>query len=320
MFNKCRIVYKDKMGKKRTYNSNPDENPQANKILSRKIPPLANKMTVHLKTGNFIKAAKLFLAGQARGIFPKDHNLVKKLVKAAGKNAANRLIFAFARYPCPFCKKGRTKCRDCSGHGHIDYDMICDRCLGIGVVRCDFCDGSGWLAMRDVPKGLRAIVFIKRAQIALSQLKLICGKPLPKPSKSNPSAIFKKYSHLLIKVDRYIGVLENILVTGENLRASESHFRNKIAKIAQVCVDTAVEAEKYLREIINCMAVSAKLEMDMTKKDSPEYRLAKNRVAFYKNLLGKSDTFASLSEQHPFLEKAIKNPSPGKTAEKSGPQ
>ncbi|MBN1391429.1 MAG: hypothetical protein JW947_01350 [Sedimentisphaerales bacterium] len=294
------------MSKKKNHTQDAGVNTLADNASGLNMPPFVEKMTAHLKNDRFVEAVKLFLAGQARGIFPKDRNLVKKLVKAVGKNAANRLIFAFAHYPCPFCKKGSSKCRDCNGRGHIDYDMICDRCLGIGMVRCDFCDGSGWMAMRDVPKGLRIVVFIKRAQTVLKRLKLICAHPLPKPSKNNPLAAFKKSSHLLIKIDRYMGVLENVLVMAQNLRAAEPQFKNKIAKITQLCADAAAKAKKFQREIINCMAVAAQLEMDVAKKGTPKHRLAKKRLEFYRNLLGKSDTFVSLSEQHPFLEKAIK--------------
>jgi hypothetical protein len=294
------------MGKERNRNSKPDKNARTDTSLSSNISPLVEQMLAHLKNGRFIKAAKLFLMGQTNGIFPADHTLAKKLVKTIGKNATNRIIIAFAHYPCPFCKKGWSKCRDCKGHGHVNYDTICDRCLGIGVVRCDFCDGSGWMAMRDVPEGLRITVFTKRAQTALRRLKLIFAKPLPRPSKTNPFTALKKSAQLLIKVDRYMGVLENALVMAEKLRISEPQFKNRIAKITQLCVEAATEAKRYVRKIIDCMAVSAQLELEVTKKGSPKYRLAKKRMEFYGNLLGKSDTFVSLSDQHPFLEKAIK--------------
>jgi hypothetical protein len=294
------------MFKKRNLDAGPDKNEKTAPALNSKISPVVEKMLAYLKNGRFIEAAKLFLEVQKSGIFPPDHNLTKKLVKTIGKNATNRIVFAFAHYPCPFCKKGRLKCRDCKGHGHINYDIICDRCLGIGMERCNFCDGSGWIAMRDVPKGLREIVFISRTQTALKRLKIILAKSLPRPSKNNPFVALKKSAHLLTKIDRYMGVLENALVMAEKLRASDTSLKNKIDKITRHCIESATEAQKYIREIISCMAASARLEMDMTKKSSPKYNLAKKRMEFYKSLLGKTDTFVSLSDQHPFLEKAIK--------------
>jgi hypothetical protein len=294
------------MSKKRNLNSGPDKNAQNDTASSSKISPLVEKMLAHLKNGRFIKAAKLFLMGQASGILPSDHTLAKRLAKAIGKNATNRIIFAFAHYPCPFCEKGRLKCRDCQGHGHINYDMICDRCLGIGVVRCDFCDGSGWMAMRDVPEGLRVTVFISRTRTALKRLKLIFAKPLPRPSKNNPFANLQKSAQLLINIDRYMGVLENALVMAEKLRTSKPQFKNRINKIAHLCIEAATGGKKYVHAIIDCMAVSSQFEIELTKKGSQRYNLAKKRMEFYRNLLGKSDTFVSLSDQHPFLEKAIK--------------
>jgi hypothetical protein len=294
------------MGKKRNHNSGPDKNAQADAALNSKISPLVEEMLAHLKNGRIVEAAKLFLAGQADGIFPPGHNLPEKLVKTIGKKATSRIIFAFAHYPCPFCKKGRSKCRDCGGHGHIDHNMICEQCLGLGVVRCDFCDGSGWMAMQDVPEGLRIAVFIKRAQTALKRLKLIFAKPLPRPLKNSPFTALKKSARLLVKVDRYMGVLENVLIMADKLRISEPQFKNKIGKITQLCVEAAAEGKKYVREIINCMVVSARLEMEVTEKGSLEHKLAKKRMEFYRSLLEKSDIFVSLSDQHPFLEKAIR--------------
>jgi hypothetical protein len=294
------------MVKKRNLDTEPDKNEQTAPALNSEISPVVEKMLAYLKNGRFIEAAKLFLAGQTSGIFPPDHDLTKKLVKTIGENATNRIVFAFAHYPCPFCKKGRLKCRDCKGHGHINYDIICDRCLGIGMERCDFCDGSGWMAMRDVPEGLREIVFISRTKTALKRLKIIFAKSPPRPSKNNPTTTLKKSTHLLIKIDRYMGVLENALVMAEKLRASDTPLKNKIDKITRHCIESATEAKKYIREIINCMATSARLEMDMTKKGSPKYDLAKKRMEFYRGLLGKTGTFVSLNDQHPFMEKAIK--------------
>jgi hypothetical protein len=303
------------MVKKGNLNTGPDKNEQTNPALNSKISPVVERMLAYLKNGRFIEAAKLFLEVQKSGVFPPDHDLIKKLVKTIGKNSTNRIVFAFAHYPCPFCKKGRLKCRDCKGHGHINYDIICDRCLGIGVERCNFCDGSGWIAMRDVPKGLRESVFISRTQTALKRLKLILTQSLPKPSKNNPFIALKKSAHLLTKIDRYMGVLENALVMAEKLRASDNLLKNKVDKITRHCIESAAEAKKYIREITSCMADSARLEMDMTKKGSPKYTFAKKRMEFYKSLLGKTGTFVSLSDQHPFLEKAIKKIHPKKHAE-----
>ena len=298
------------MAKKRNHNSGPGKNTQPSTEANSDASTLVEKMIARLKKDKFIEAAKLFLTGQASGVFPPDHNLVEKLVETIGKNATNKLIVALAHYPCPFCKKGRSECRDCKGHGHIDYDMICERCLGIGVVRCDFCDGSGWMAMQDVPEGLRIEVFTTRAKTAVKRLKLIFTNPLPHLEKNKPLIALKKSAQLLVKIDRYMGVLENVLVLGDKFRTSEPHLKNKIGRITQLCVESAAEGKKRVREIVNRMIVSARLEMKAAEKGSKEYNLAKKRVEFYRALLEKSDIFVNLSDQHPFLEKAIKKSAP----------
>jgi hypothetical protein len=307
---------KDTMGKERNHNSGPGKNSQADLTPNSKFPPLVEEMLAHLKNGRIVEAAKLFLKGQADGIFPPDHHLPEKLVQTIGADVTNRIIVAFAHYPCPFCKKGRLECRDCGGHGHISHEIICERCLGLGIVRCDFCDGSGWMAMRDVPEGLRIAVFTMRAQTALKRLNLIFAEPVPRPSKNKPLIALKKLAQLLVKVDRYMGVLENVLLMADKLRVSEPLLKNKIGETSQRCVEAAAKSKEYVRKIIDCMVVSARLEMMAAENGSSEHELAKKRMEFYKGLLEKSDIFASLSEQHPFLEKAIKKTVPKKPPEK----
>jgi hypothetical protein len=170
--------------------------------------------------------------------------------------------------------------------------------------------------MEDVPEGFRITVLIRRAKTSLRRLKLIFAKPLPRPLKNNPMIALKKSARLLVKVDRYMGVLENVLIMAGKLRISEPQFKNKIGRITQLCVEAAVKGKKYVREIINRMAVSARLELEGTKNGSPKHNLAKKRMEFYKSLLEKSDIFVSLSDQHPFLEKAIRKSVPEKPRRK----
>lgn len=133
---------------------------------------ITEQMIMHLKSGNFQAAANLFIEGQKKGLFPPDHTLASKLVREIGKNATEKLIIAFSHYPCQFCTKGRTKCKDCEGRGKIQDDTMCEQCIGLGVARCDFCNGSGWMAIEDIPEGLHIMVLTTRIQTAISRIDL----------------------------------------------------------------------------------------------------------------------------------------------------
>lgn len=267
---------------------------------------IVRKMTAKLKEGNFTEAVNLFIMGQNHGIFIGDHTLIQKLTKVIGKNATSRLVTAFAHYPCPYCKKGRSKCQSCEGHGHIDEDMICEQCFGLGVVRCDFCDGSGWMAIEDVPEGLHLTVLIKRIQTALVRMRLILGKTIPKPSENSPSMTIKKCAKLLINLDRYMGVFENTITAVQTMNIKDGRFKNKFSKIIMSCIENAIKAKKYKWQIIQCMAVSAKLASKATNEDLSSKKLMEKRSEFYKSLLDQSNALITSSDEHPFLEKAIK--------------
>jgi hypothetical protein len=142
MYNRTALVFQQPFNytikvitdKKRNYRSGSDKDEQVNMPLHSEISPLVEEMTTHLKNGDFTKAANLFMMGQTRGIFTGDHTLVKKLVKVIGKNATDRLVTAFAHYPCQFCKRGRLKCPNCEGHGYVDYETVCENWFGCGTL------------------------------------------------------------------------------------------------------------------------------------------------------------------------------------------
>jgi len=268
---------------------------------------ITEQMITHLKSGDFRAASNLFITGQKQGIFPSDHTLTSKLVKEIGENATEKLIIAFSHYPCQFCMKGRSKCKDCEGHGHINHNIVCEQCLGLGSVRCDFCNGSGWMAIEDIPDGLRSTVLLTRARTALARIKSVLAKPVPQPSENKPSTTLKECAQVVMYLDRYMGVLENMVVASEKMNIPEGNYKNKINKIHQRCVEAAIKGKKRMREVIRCMADSARLEAKLSDGDSPGQKLAKKRTEFYKSLTDRTGIFASSKDEHPFLEKAIKN-------------
>lgn len=266
---------------------------------------ITEQMITHLKSGNFQAAANLFIEGQNQGIFPGDHTLAGELVKKIGKSATEKLIIAFSHYPCQFCARGRTKCKECNGHGHINHNIVCEQCLGLGSVRCDFCNGSGWMAIEDIPDGLRSTILITRARTALTRIKAVLAKPVPPLLDNKPSATLKGCAQVIIYFDRYMGVLENMAVACEKMDVSEDGYKNKINKIHRQCIEAAIKSKEYLRDIIRRMADSARLEAQLADKDSAGRKLAEKRTEFYGNMATRQNVFAGLKNEHPFLEKAV---------------
>jgi hypothetical protein len=266
---------------------------------------ITEQMITHLKSGNFQAAANLFIEGQNQGIFPGDHTLIEKLVKTIGENTTNKLVIAFAHYPCQFCIKGRTKCKNCQGRGKTADDMMCEHCIGLGIERCDFCNGSGWMAIEDIPKGLHITVLITRIQTAISRIKSVLAKPSLKPLENEPLTSFKESAQTYIYLDRYMGVLENMVIELKKQNITDSQFNIRVEKILEKCVGTAIKSKERMRQSIRCMADSELLVSKMADKDSAARELAEDKADYYKSLADKSDRSIDVDNEHPFLEKAI---------------
>jgi len=123
-------------------------------------------------------AARLFLQGQAQGLFSVNGDMPKWLIHNFGNEVAKKLISAFIHLPCFNCKRGVVPCESCEGKGHSETETICEFCLGLGVATCDFCAGTGWATIDYVPTGLQAMVLSGRMKVAQKRIKSICSKLL----------------------------------------------------------------------------------------------------------------------------------------------
>ncbi len=271
-----------------------------------RVEKLVNAIVKKLKQGKGIEAMSLVAEGQMHHILSSTPNLPKYLVELMGKKMADKLIGVFVHSPCPFCKKGRATCENCEGHGHMKHEMVCLDCLGFGLVKCDFCDGSGWSSIDSIPAGLRALVLYQRTKVAKTRIKKILVRPVPNVAQYKPVVILKKCAQLLMDLNRYIGVLENT-ITGQNELAKSRYWpQSKVKKIVISCIQTAIDAERKAREIVKHMAEIARTQTEKPDEDSDTKKLAAVRAEFYESLLDSSNVFAGTNLEHPFLDEATK--------------
>jgi len=299
---------------KKSINST-NKKPQQQKIASDdRLNKLIQRIVAKLKRGNGLEAMSLFAEGKAHHILPATPDLPLQLVELMGKEMADKLITVFVHSPCPFCKKGGATCENCDGHGHIDHEMVCTDCLGLGLIKCDFCDGSGWSTIDSIPSELRALVLYQRTKVAKIRIKKILVRPIPDIARYKPVIILKKCAQLLMDLNRYIGVLENT-VTGKNELVKSRYWSpKKVKKIVATCIQVSVDAEKKAREIIKYMGQVAQRQTENPDEDSDTQKLAAVRTEFYESLLDSSNIFSGTNLEHPFLDKAIKKLS-GRRAE-----
>jgi hypothetical protein len=256
-----------------------------------------------LKRNHATRATQLFLEGQANSLFPTGKGLPRWLIRTIGKKATGKLVDAFARQPCYFCKKGLVPCDECGGAGHFET-RPCNGCLGMGIARCEFCDGAGWAAIDGVPDSLRPAVVTTRAEVAMANLKDLLDKPAASSSAESPAVQSTQCANLLLKLNRNIGVLENTVVALGQFQRAQSMPKRKAGHLLKACVKFAIAAGDRVRRTLQCMSESARLEGSTAKAGSPRSEAAFKKAAMYKSL-GESGKYSGTSLDHPFLATAV---------------
>ncbi|MBE3142519.1 MAG: hypothetical protein IMZ61_01140 [Planctomycetes bacterium] len=284
-------------------NNPPDRDAKAHP--STPVGEVVGEVLLHLRSGQFEKAADVFLKAQEKGILPDNRDFTKKLLGILGETKSSQLIASFTFHPCQFCTKGRTKCEICRGSGRISEDAVCERCSGLGIARCNFCNGSAWMALSDIPEGIRAAALVQRAEKTFIDAKTVLDVPVPQISKDNPASTLKKCATLWVLMDKCIGVLENIVAITQTSMIHASDVDQSLGEITRKAVQTATELKGQVRKVVDTMLKSSQAETEIAPPDSGRAKIAKNRAAFYRALLDKSDLIYNLSDAHPLLENVI---------------
>lgn len=271
----------------------------------RRAERVLQSIVAELQNDRGAKAVRLHLDAEAHSLFPKGDKLGAWLVKAAGKEAATKLIGAWATFACFYCKKGLDRCEQCGGIGGTESRVFCDECLGLGVIRCDCCDGSGWITIDCVPSGLRPAVVVERVSLARHGMQALLKKPLPKPTARNPAATIKRCMRLLLAANGLLGVFENAVVALRGFRQSSAMPREKIGKLLKACVEAGAAGEVHVRRLLEHIAAAARLEANAAKADPNARRLSLRWAEAYEKL-SKSKTYAGTMLEHPFLKQVTK--------------
>ena len=100
--------------------------------------------------------------------------------KTLSRSASDVIVSAFSHRHCFMCQDGAVSCKECKGTGFVEGDDKCPVCDGIGVMPCDFCQGTGWAARDMIPPEITQDI-IKRRQLAnvkedLKKLKRMIDK------------------------------------------------------------------------------------------------------------------------------------------------
>jgi hypothetical protein len=179
-------------------------------------------------------AVRLFLNAVARHVGGGDaFDLVVALRKRGGEPMLQRLVLAFAKFPCPHCRRGLNACDGCAGSGRTeDGRGPCQRCLSVGATPCDFCGGSGFATYSFVPEPLRAAVAAARTDQAATRSAELLAWPLPTTvAREQLKATRKVLAKELVSLRREIAVLSNAAQFVREYRAANVNGRRFTARV-----------------------------------------------------------------------------------------
>jgi hypothetical protein len=270
----------------------PNQPPAAENLPDRVI----HQITAKLHDGHAKDAARLFIEAHHRGVVPKGPQLLQWMLATPGRDDSTKLMAAFTHFPCVCCKGGLEPCEACGGQGVRSEGPFCETCAGLGMARCEFCDGAGLATYSFFPEELWLPIIVERSHLAIHQLSLIIQQPIPRIS--DPAAE-QNHAHLILNLNKLIGLLENAVTTAQEVAHHDSH-QETLNRIIHSSNHAAALATQYLRQSIRSLAAAIRQAAKSLPPDSAEAQFRESRAGFYDSL-SHSVAFEGTCLHHPFL-------------------
>jgi hypothetical protein len=202
-------------------------------------------------------AVRLFLNALARQVAGGDaFELVDMLRKRGGDPILQRLVSAFAKFPCPHCRRGLNACDGCAGTARTeDGRGPCQRCLSLGATLCDFCGGSGFTSYSFVPDPLRAAVAAARTDYAATRSAELLAWPLPTTvNVGQLKATRKVLAKELVSLRREIAVLSDAAQFAREYRNANVNGRRFSARVFSHIARAAGPARTRVGVLLSLLA------------------------------------------------------------------
>ncbi len=246
------------------------------------------------------EAARLFVGCVLHKTVPQGPGLMRWLVRAIGRADTRRLTQALAQQHCFYCTKGIESCEQCNGRGYFDDSTICRTCSGLGVARCDFCAGSGYVTYKYIPEGLRMAAISERSRGAVAEIHSLLKEPIPLVTDRRLAASRRALMLLLAKLNRLMGVLENAIDESESMVPIHPAYADPADRVIRACMRAAAKLDPRIRQVLMNLADVAQCEAAATSKPSVR-KILEQRARFYRSL-GSSGDFTGTSLRRPFLK------------------
>jgi hypothetical protein len=259
-----------------------------------------------LQRGNSHELLRLFAKDQACEIFPKGYDTFKWLTRNLGKKNTAQFISALSSLACFNCKEGLQTCENCDGSGHFEHEMVCETCLGLASISCNFCGGTGLASIDYIPISLRLAVFAVRLENAEKQIAALLKKPVTSISAKEPTRAFSDCATSLLSLNRQISVLESAVSVAKDMIKVPRNLSHQFSKITRDAVQVAIKGQKRLSETVTYMIGIFEMQAKNGKKGTKMYKLTVARKQFYSSLLNSSPPFAGTYLEHISLNDAAK--------------
>jgi len=228
----------------------------------------------------------------------RNEDLAVWLAKSIGKQRTELLVHFYARYPCMGCKKGLLKCEHCDSRGVLSDGEVCERCLGLRAMNCDFCAGSGWITYSFVPPGLVAAVLLERIRLVLAEAKDRLA--IPSESEDGPPADrAKSLAGQLLQFNRLLGVMDNGLAVVSSPPPPTRKHGNLLEKVRTASLHGADKVVRRVRGDLMQLA-----EVWTAKAVRGNNRPTAKRLAKFYHGLAASEDFSGTGLYHVYISKA----------------
>ncbi|MBX3390851.1 MAG: hypothetical protein KF691_15490 [Phycisphaeraceae bacterium] len=231
-----------------------------------KTAEILDELKTALRKDDLTEAMQILRFADGSGAIRRGSGMLPALQKQIGEKQAQRLIYAFATDPCPYCKGGREKCDDCGGKGFYSGTKVCQPCAGLGLKRCPFCNGTAFAGYDFVPRGLRQIVLLVRTDFAAQQLRTLAN---PEAATSErPSLLARR----ILAIDRCRGIFANAVEQARIIESRAANERIAFASTDRTRIDREARqqnriAEKAIRHLLQLLGERSAKKAQASQKE-----------------------------------------------------
>lgn len=273
--------------------------------LDKKIQTFKQKIHFCTTKSDEEAIARLFFKAIQNHLIPDLRDPLPWCCKVLGRENTEHAMKALATWPCPVCKKGFEQCDLCDGSGWSGPDMLCETCIGLGVVPCQFCGGSGLSTLESIPDTLKSTVIGIRVRMAAKHIKIFQGRINNSDRKSDTLESTKKPSETLLILNKLLSRLEDCIDETKQIKPVHPRHRFLAAKISTECVKAGLGGKRLMAQVLQEMIMAQESRLKDSQTNESTRTRSKLCIEFYQTLVNSDLRFRGTLLEHPILDRAI---------------